>query len=190
VRAQRAGGIISYQVNALRLLKSKVGGHLRATPTKSEPPPSRLRKSPCPVLHCSHCHCCCRTAPVFPLPLPSFLCAVVLSPLVVSSFVFFAGPFLPFLPLRCCRSSPFLCRSFRVASACVLLHYKPVRAQLLRAAQDQTRSSLAPRSPLPSPLVNLPPSGEGAATNKAIILMSGPPALPSATTCRCFPLCR
>jgi hypothetical protein len=46
---------------------------------------------------------------------------------------------------------------------------EPVRAQLLRAAQDQTRSSLAPRSPLPSSLLNLPPSGEGAATSKAVI---------------------
>jgi hypothetical protein len=48
---------------------------------------------------------------------------------------------------------------------------EPVQAQLLRAAQDQTRSSLAPRSPLPSPLLNPPPfrSGEGAATSKAVI---------------------
>jgi hypothetical protein len=47
---------------------------------------------------------------------------------------------------------------------------EPVRdQQLLRTAQDQTRSSLVPRSPLPSSLLNLPPSGEGAATSKAVI---------------------
>jgi hypothetical protein len=39
---------------------------------------------------------------------------------------------------------------------------EPVRAQLPRAAQGQTRSSLAPRSPLlPSPLLNPPPSKWG-----------------------------
>jgi hypothetical protein len=59
---------------------------------------------------------------------------------------------------------------------------EPVRAQLPRAAQDQTRSSLAPQSPLPSPLLNLPPSGEGAATLARPSLMSGPPALPPTTT--------
>jgi hypothetical protein len=46
---------------------------------------------------------------------------------------------------------------------------EPVRTQVPRAAQDRTQSSLAPRSPLPSPLLNLPLSGEGAATSKAII---------------------
>jgi hypothetical protein len=47
---------------------------------------------------------------------------------------------------------------------------QPVRAQLLRATQDQARSSLILRSPLPSPLLYPPPpSGGGAATSKAII---------------------
>jgi hypothetical protein len=60
--------------------------------------------------------------------------------------------------------------------------FGPRCSDTVRAAQDQTRSSLAPRSPLPSPLLSgsadLPPSGEGAATSKAVrpSLMSPPPA--------------
>jgi hypothetical protein len=71
---------------------------------------------------------------------------------------------------------------------------KPVRAQLLRAAQDQTRSSLAPRSPLPSPLLNSPPSREGGSCHypgsKAGIDESTACIATNHYTCRCFPLCR
>jgi hypothetical protein len=67
---------------------------------------------------------------------------------------------------------------------------KPVRAQLLRAAQGQTRSSPTPRSPLPStPLLSLSPSGEGAATSRAII-DECTACIATNPTCHCFPLCR
>jgi hypothetical protein len=94
-------GVISYKVNALRLLAHNL----------VEPPPSRLRQSPCPALHCSHRHCCCHRCcaactPPFPLPLlSSFLCAIVLSALVVSSFAFFvvsASPLLSAVVRRVC----------------------------------------------------------------------------------------
>jgi hypothetical protein len=125
-------------------------------------------------------------APLFPLPLSSFLCAIMLSALVASSFAFC---------LFCLSAAAVRCFFYVVRSVSpplVSCSTEPVRAQLLRAAQDQTRSSLAPRSPLPSPLLKLPPSGEGAATSKAVIddAHRPPPALPPTTACRCFPLCR
>jgi hypothetical protein len=119
-------------------------------------------------MHCSHRHCCChhccRLRRYFHslLPLPCFLCAVVLSALVVSSFaifVFSASPLLPFVAfpmsfvpcrLRVCLPppSPFgpSCSEPRKKNSFVPGPAVPVAV-----------------APPPPPLLNLPPSGEGAA---------------------------
>ena len=114
-------------LNALRLLRQSryPGGHLRATPTKLSQNPLLPASADLLVLPCTArtaiaaviTASACITALLVPLPLPSFLCAIVLSALVVSNFaifVFSASPLLPFVD--------FLCRSFRVAFDCVLLH--------------------------------------------------------------------
>jgi hypothetical protein len=95
-------------------------------------------------------HCCCQhhcgalpPAPPIPLPLPPFLCAIVLPVLVACrlQFCHLCLSCLSAAPLLC-RSSLSACRSFRVASACVLLHWaspfgsscsEPRKTKLVRA---------------------------------------------------------
>ena len=145
---------------------------MRATLTsKSEPPPSHLRQSPCPVLHCTHRHCCCHHCCrlyhhfhcCFPLSLSSAQSCCLYSACRLQ----FRHLFLSCLSAAAVRCFPYVARS--LSPPLVSCSTEPVRVQLPRAAQDQTQSSLAPRSPLPSPLLNLHPSEEGAATSKAII---------------------
>ena len=117
--------------NALRLLKGKVvryaGSHLRATPIKLSQKPLLPASANPLVPPCTAstaiaavitavlaCTAISTAVALFPLSYCTALCCLPLSSPV--------SPFLPFLPLRCCRSSLFLCRSFCVASACVLLH--------------------------------------------------------------------
>jgi hypothetical protein len=126
-------------------------------------------------------------APLFPLPLFSFLCAVVLPAFVVSSFVVFvfsASPLLPFVALPMSFAP---CR-LRLCPAPL----SPFGPSCSEPAQDQTRSSLAPRSPFVA-LSHLPPAQPPPSRELPLArpsLMSPPPALPPTTTRCCFPLCR
>jgi hypothetical protein len=93
----------------------------------------------------------------------TFLCAVVLPALVVSSFAIFVFPASPLLPFVDYPMSFVPCR-LRLCSAPL----SPFGPSCLEPRKTK-RNRAWPRSPLPSPLLNLPPSGEGAATSKAVI---------------------
>jgi hypothetical protein len=141
---------------------------MQPQPTKlaPPPPPSRLRQSPC-----------------LSRPAPLIATAVVLFPLrgraVVRTCRLQFRLFRLFcLSTACCCSSIFLCRSFRVASACVLLHplslagcpvspgsagsscSEPARAchcHLSAAAISRPTANVLPRRARPAPR----PPGQG-----------------------------
>jgi hypothetical protein len=93
--------------------------------------------------------------------------------------------FLHCISAAAARHFPYVVRS--LSPPLVSCSTEPVRAQLPRAAQDQTRSGLAPRSPLPSalPPAHTPPHTHTLPGREQLLarppLMRGPPALPPTT---------
>jgi hypothetical protein len=151
----------------------KAGSHLRATPTKLSQNP--LLPASANLLVPSYTARIAIAAVITSAACTAIFTAVVLfyfpprSRVACTCRIQFRHFRLFCLSAPGVRRFPYVSRS-GVSPPLVSCSAEPVRAQLFRAAQGQTQSSLAPRSPLPSPLLNLlPPSGEGAATSKAII---------------------
>ena len=138
---------------------------MHAAPTNETSPPPSFPPPPIPLLvpPCTaNCHCRC------PLSSARSCCCPHL-PSPVSPFRLFC------LSTACCCSSIFLCRSFRVASACVLLHplslagcpgsagsscSEPARAchcHLSAAAISRPTANVLPRRARPAPR----PPGQG-----------------------------